>query len=395
MDEEDSRQRKNGPIFEPPVYIQRYDFVESIVRQFGAKKVIDFGCSEGKLINQLKKVECVEELVGIDIDLDTLEFNKNRTRPYSCDYLDPRTRPLTVSLYQGSIAECDERFVNFDVIACVEMIEHLHPPVLQAMPITIFGHLKPNVVIITTPNSEFNVLFPDLKGFRHYDHKFEWTRAEFQSWCLQECKKYGYTVSFSGVGDGPVGRENLGHCSQIAVFIKKEDENGYNDDQRKGKWPYVKVISCVHPFKKERSLEELISDELEYYILFLADEYKKDEKSLLSEIPLQSFLQFPRISKLAGNVHVLRKAVQNSQKLELSESQTAIVYKRPHGEWSIDDEYEGTNWDSEGVGSNYNQYYKVGCPTEENWDVEMEDDDCEEDVWSTWRTNNASFDGLI
>lgn len=69
---------------------------------------------------------------------------------------------------------------------------------------------------------------------------------------------------------------------------------------------YPQVISCVHPFEKKRSLEELIWEELEYYILFLADEYKKDEKSLLSEIPLQSFLQFPRISKLAGNVHALR-----------------------------------------------------------------------------------------
>lgn len=61
-------------------------------------------------------------------------------------------------------------------------IEHLHPPVLEAMPDVVFGHLLPKVAVITTPNSEFNVLFPDLKGFRHYDHKFEWTRAQFEKW---------------------------------------------------------------------------------------------------------------------------------------------------------------------------------------------------------------------
>jgi hypothetical protein len=50
------------------------------------------------------------------------------------------------------------------------------------MPGVIFGYLQPKVVVVTTPNCEFNVLFPDLKRFRHYDHKFEWTREEFQSW---------------------------------------------------------------------------------------------------------------------------------------------------------------------------------------------------------------------
>jgi spermidine synthase len=65
--------------------------------------VIDFGCSEGKLISQLKRVECVEELVGIDLDHETLDFNKKRARPFSGDYLDPRSKPLTVSLYQGKI----------------------------------------------------------------------------------------------------------------------------------------------------------------------------------------------------------------------------------------------------------------------------------------------------
>ena len=65
--------------------------------------MIDFGCSEGKLISQLKRVECVEELIGIDIDHETLEFNKKRARPFSADYLDPRSKPLTVSLYQGIV----------------------------------------------------------------------------------------------------------------------------------------------------------------------------------------------------------------------------------------------------------------------------------------------------
>ena len=61
-------------------------------------------------------------------------------------------------------------------------IEHLEAPVLSQLPHSLFGVLNPKVVILTTPNADFNVLFPDLTGFRHWDHKFEWNRKEFKSW---------------------------------------------------------------------------------------------------------------------------------------------------------------------------------------------------------------------
>ena len=69
---------------------------------------------------------------------------------------------------------------------------------------------------------------------------------------------------------------------------------------------YHQVISCVHPYKKERTLEEVLTEELEYYTLFLADDYKKEEHSRCSEIPLESFFEFPRISKLTTDIEVLR-----------------------------------------------------------------------------------------
>lgn len=61
-------------------------------------------------------------------------------------------------------------------------IEHLDPPVLEQVPAAVFGAMQPKTVIVTTPNSEFNVLFPDFRGFRHPDHRFEWTRSQFREW---------------------------------------------------------------------------------------------------------------------------------------------------------------------------------------------------------------------
>ena len=53
---------------------------------------------------------------------------------------------------------------------------------LAKVPHSVFGVVRPKVAVFTTPNSDFNVLFPNLQGFRHPDHKFEWSREEFQSW---------------------------------------------------------------------------------------------------------------------------------------------------------------------------------------------------------------------
>jgi len=63
-------------------------------------------------------------------------------------------------------------------------VEHLHEPELTRLPEAIFGHISPQLVIMTTPNAEFNVLFPNPTAFRHPDHKFEWTRQQFGDWYL-------------------------------------------------------------------------------------------------------------------------------------------------------------------------------------------------------------------
>ena len=67
---------------------------------------------------------------------------------------------------------------------CCFRVEHLHESELSQLPKAIFGQIAPQLVIMTTPNAEFNVLFPNLTGFRHPDHKFEWTRQQFGDWYL-------------------------------------------------------------------------------------------------------------------------------------------------------------------------------------------------------------------
>lgn len=210
-----------GPVFNPPVYIQRYDAVKRLINESGSKRVLDIGCSEGKLLTAIR-IHCskVEMIVGIDIDKEILRENRFRTKPLMAEYLKKRDTPLKMALFQGSVATPDTRFSNCDFISCIEVIEHLHEEELAAFPIAVFGVYRPDFVALSTPNVDFNVLFPNMVGFRHPDHKFEWTRQEFRDWCNICSETYGYAVEFSFIGYGPEGTENLGGCTQMAVFKK-------------------------------------------------------------------------------------------------------------------------------------------------------------------------------
>lgn len=101
-------------------------------------------------------------------------------------------------------------YTGLSTFKCVlhSRIEHLEAPMLSQLPSSLFGALNPKVVVLTTPNADFNVLFPDLTGFRHWDHKFEWSRIEFKSWydlyvwkhicvcgLLHDIVKYSYTCT--------------------------------------------------------------------------------------------------------------------------------------------------------------------------------------------------------
>jgi len=71
--------------------------------------------------------------------------------------------------------------------------------------------------VLTTPNVEYNARFEALHGkeLRHSDHRFEWTRAEFEAWARAGAERFGYAVRFEDIGEAdPV----LGPPTQMGVF---------------------------------------------------------------------------------------------------------------------------------------------------------------------------------
>jgi hypothetical protein len=101
----------------------------------------------------------------------------------------------------------------------VEVIEHLDPARLAVFERVLFEFARPQAVILTTPNLEYNVIWESLPAgaFRHRDHRFEWTRGQFQAWSIDVAERFGYAVRFL-----PVGPEHpeLGPPTQMGVFSR-------------------------------------------------------------------------------------------------------------------------------------------------------------------------------
>ena len=192
---------------------QRMGSVLAALRQSGAKRVLDLGCGEGRLLSLLLADSSFSDILGIDVSPRVLEKAAERLH---LSTLPPRKRQR-IQLLQGSLMYRDARLSGYDAAAVVEVVEHLDPPRLAAFERVLFEFARPATVVMTTPNREYNVKFETMPAgaLRHKDHRFEWTRPEFQSWTNRVAAKHNYSVSFL-----PVGEEDavLGAPTQMAIF---------------------------------------------------------------------------------------------------------------------------------------------------------------------------------
>jgi len=176
------------------------------LRQTGASSVADLGCGQGQLLAALAAEPQFTRVLGTDVSVRVLRQAARRLE-----------RVERVELFQSSLTYRDDRLAGLDAAVLSEVVEHLDPPRLPALERVVFAEASPTHVIVTTPNAEYNVNYPALQGFRHPDHRFEWTRAEFATWAGGVADRHGYSVRYVGVGEHD---ETVGSPTQLAVFSK-------------------------------------------------------------------------------------------------------------------------------------------------------------------------------
>ncbi|MBT2730255.1 3' terminal RNA ribose 2'-O-methyltransferase Hen1 [Bacillus sp. ISL-75] len=191
---------------------------EAIIKNIEAlpKKatIVDFGAGEGKLSVQLGFIKGVQEIISVE------PSNKARLKALErFDYAKAKRGFVEPKSLAGSLFYYDERLSNKDVMVLCEVIEHIDEYRLTRVFETIFKDYRPEVLIVTTPNQEYNVVYDMNEEMRHHDHRFEWTRAQLHQKVEDLTKIYPYQVSYKGIGEE---NQLYGHPTQMVIFRREE-----------------------------------------------------------------------------------------------------------------------------------------------------------------------------
>ncbi|WP_349428897.1 3' terminal RNA ribose 2'-O-methyltransferase Hen1 [Microbacterium sp. LWS13-1.2] len=201
---------------ETPLRVLRADAVLAALQDAGAHRVIDMGCGPGALLSRLAKDRSFTRIVGVDVSARSLD---QAARVLRLDAASDADRDR-IDLVHGSVVYRDDRLRGYDAMILMEVIEHVDPSRLAALQDAVFAGAAPASVIVTTPNADYNSLYPTLASgdFRHSDHRFEWSRNQFRAWANDVASRYGYGVEFR-----PVGVEDaaLGAPTQLALFRRE------------------------------------------------------------------------------------------------------------------------------------------------------------------------------
>ncbi|XP_041861155.1 small RNA 2'-O-methyltransferase [Melanotaenia boesemani] len=403
------------PIFRPPLHRQRHQFVIDFVMRNKPKKVIDLGCGECSLLKKLRFHREIELLVGVDINGAKIKKKMHVLAPISTDYLQPSNRQLRIEMYQGSVTQRDARLRGFDLVTGIELIEHLTLADVELFSAVVFGYMAPATVIVSTPNSEFNPLLPGLSGFRHNDHKFEWSRAEFRAWAMKVCLEHGYEVEFTGVGQAPQSQQDsVGFCSQIGVFhhlggrehcnmlcgSDTDDVSSYtllfcitypslqdnttlqrvlvnevlySSEQLKNKWmEKTSQRSAEDVTSPVEQCLGVVSDSAvqECYEVFWMSGQKQKEPCALNRfvcVPLAVLWSCcPKIRDLSGSVGHLRHLLMDEPKVKLSQDCSAVLVK-----YQEQDQEDEVNSDLEDSCYPEDSQCSHSAEQEEDWETDV------------------------
>ncbi|KAG0272343.1 Small RNA 2'-O-methyltransferase [Linnemannia exigua] len=234
------------PRFFPPLWQQRRNLARRILEDNNVTSVIDFGCGEAALMSLLIWESIgdypITRLAGVELREERLQLALEACQPQDFELgSNLRVNELIIDLFQGSVDEPDQRIIGFDALVCLEVVEHLDPPVLEKFWNVVLGTLKPKLVIVSTPNAEFNIYFPQL----NYGTPK----------CDSAALKYGYDVTYTGTGALPGYNPEVGLCTQFAVLHIQNNPQQPTPESPKtsaADQPYHLYSRIEHPYYKEQ-----------------------------------------------------------------------------------------------------------------------------------------------
>lgn len=162
-------------------HLVRLQAVLSILRAESVLEVLDLGCGDGQLIEMLVPESRLKTIVGIDPSIEAIKL------------ADSLVSDGRVTFLHGDVDSLKQKFQHTSAVVMTEVIEHLEPEILASTSHRLFGWLKPDLVILTTPHAPSHMRLPAAR-LHELGHWFEWDKSEFEAWSTGIATKYGYSV---------------------------------------------------------------------------------------------------------------------------------------------------------------------------------------------------------
>ena len=298
-------------LFNPPLAEQRRVLVQSIINKTNAKIWIDIGCGNGSyLSNVIEKCHNLQQIIGFDIQINRLleasKIMENKLENYSKSLKLIKLYEISI-LNENTLNLLKLLYKKFDVISIMEVIEHLNSIEMATIAIqNILKYLKPNILIISTPNYEANCILTkessiqitdqfsivsinesinEMKSnnkiitiqtnqmnelndksemqlrkendlLRENDHKFEFTRIEFINYLnellINNNNNFQYNYELLELGNQLNGMNITGGATQVAILHRQgkvdetneiDSENAMNENET--------TVPCVWEWNKK------------------------------------------------------------------------------------------------------------------------------------------------
>lgn len=185
---------------------QRYDAIKPYLP--GGEVLLDIGC--GEMFYAMHMVKRYTIVHAIDADEERTTNNVGKASGRKIENLEATHVEVTADW----VAEHAGLFAGADVLL-TEVAEHIPFEEATALVEAIL-RTECRRLIVTCPNRDFNFYYGIPEGdTRHYDHKWEPSKEEFDNWCLSMVKGTNRPYEFTGIGDSVNGC----HTSLMAVFF--------------------------------------------------------------------------------------------------------------------------------------------------------------------------------
>lgn len=182
----------------------RHATVLKILKDARVHEVVDIGCSEGRFLEVLLRDGNFQKIIGVDPDAESLA----RAR----ELLAPLDTGSKIQLKHQSVFDYTGALEIGSAVTLIEVIEHFLVDDVPRLEQKIFGELRPNLVVVTTPLAEPRKTPEQMAALGHHS---EWDGAEFRAWYERVGKEYGYGSTFTLLQGGTFKRG----C-QVVVFKK-------------------------------------------------------------------------------------------------------------------------------------------------------------------------------